>query len=78
MNSHVVYFYEEGVFWIENVANFVKKGFEQEETAIVITTAEQRADLITKLLADNVIGLLAPRGGNYVTLDASTTVSCSR
>lgn len=26
MNSHVVYFYEEGVFWIENVTSFVKAG----------------------------------------------------
>lgn len=75
MNSHVVYFYEEDIFWIENVANFVKRGLEQQETVIVIATAEHRTDLKTKLLAENVIGLLAPRGGNYVTLDASTTLS---
>ncbi|HZH50161.1 MAG TPA: hypothetical protein VFD86_10355, partial [Nitrospira sp.] len=59
----------------ENVASFVKKGLGQEETAIVMATAEHCADSKTKLLADNGIGLLSPRGGSHVTLDASTTVS---
>jgi len=74
MNSHGVYFYEEDTFLIDNVAHFVKEGLEQKETVIVVATAEHRTDLKTTLMADNVIGLLAP-SGNYLTLDASTTLS---
>jgi len=74
MNSHGVYFYEEDTFLIDNVAHFVKEGLEQKETVIVVATAEHRTDLKATLMADNVIGLLAP-SGNYLTLDASTTLS---
>jgi hypothetical protein len=75
MNSHAVYFYEEDAFLIDNVAHFVKKGLEQKETVIVVATAEHRHDLKNKLMDENLIGLLAPTGTNYWTLDASTTLS---
>jgi hypothetical protein len=75
MNSHAIGLYEDDTFLIDNVAHFVKKGLEQKETVIVVATAEHREDLRNKLMAENVIGLLAPAGTNYWTLDASTTLS---
>lgn len=72
---HAVYFYEEDTFLIDSVAQFVKTGLEREETVIVVATAEHRMDLQAKLTDENMIGLSAPNGRNYVTLDASMTLS---
>jgi len=75
MNNHAVYFYAEDIFLIEKVLHFVRQGLEQNETVIVIATAEHRADLKSGLIAENVIGLLAPNNRNYLPFDASTTLS---
>ena len=72
MNSHAVYFYAEDFFLIDKVAHFVRRGLDQNETVIVIATAEHRAELKSKLMAENVIGLLASSGRNYVPFDVST------
>ena len=74
MNSHGVYFYEDDTFLIDNVADFTRRGLEQQETVIVVATEQHRDDLKTKLTED-VIGLWAPIGGKYVTLDASATLA---
>jgi hypothetical protein len=74
MNAHSVYFYEDDTFLIDNVANFVKSGLEQQETVIIVATDQHRSDLKAKL-TDEVVGLWATRGANYVTLDASATLA---
>lgn len=73
--NHAVYFYEEDTFLIDNVGQFIKTGFERQETVIIVATAEHRMDLQAKLTDENMIGLFAPDGRNYVTLDASMTLS---
>jgi DcmR-like sensory protein len=75
MNGHTVYFYEDDTLLIDNVAQFVKSGLEQQEAVIVVATEEHRNDLKMKLVAENVIGLSAPRGRNYLPLDAATMLS---
>lgn len=72
---HAVYFYEDDTFLIDNVANFVKAGFDQDETVVVVATQQHRSDLKARLMADLVIGLTAPMRGNYITLDASDTLT---
>jgi hypothetical protein len=71
--NHGVHFYEDDTFLIDNVAGFAKEGLERQETVIIVATEQHRSDLKTKLTED-LVGLWAPTGGNYVTLDASTTL----
>ena len=75
MNSHAVYFYEDDAFLIENVARFVKTGFERQETVIVVATEEHRIDLRARLMEEDVIGLASPTDARYVTLDAASTLA---
>ena len=72
---HEVYFYEEDSARADPIAEFVKDGLERLERVIVIATEQRRAELKTRLLADNVIGLGAVNDDHYVTLDASTVLS---
>ncbi len=75
MKGHAVYFYEDDTFLLDNVAHFVNSGLERQETVIVVATEEHRIDLKGKLIADNAIGLSSPTDAQYLTLDASTTLS---
>ena len=75
MQLHRVYFYEQDSSLMDPIAEFVKKGLEQQETVIVIATDQRRFDLKTRLVAANVIGLGEPHDDQYVTLDASNTLS---
>jgi hypothetical protein len=75
MERHCVYFYEEDSSLSEPIGQFVKEGLDQKQTVIVIATDQRRFDLKKRLLADNIIGLSAPHDDQYVTLDASTTLS---
>ena len=74
MNTHGVYFYEDDTFLIDNVAEFARKGLEQEETVIIVATEQHRDDLKAKL-TDDVVGLWGTKQKNYVTLDASATLA---
>ncbi|HSF67233.1 MAG TPA: MEDS domain-containing protein [Nitrospiraceae bacterium] len=74
MNTHSVYFYEDDTFLIDNVADFAKKGLEQQETVIIVATEQHRGDLKAKL-TDEVGGLWGLTRQNYVTLDASATLA---
>jgi hypothetical protein len=74
MNTHSVYFYEDDTFLIDNVADFARKGLEQQETVIIVATEQHRGDLKAKL-TDEVVGLWGPTRHNYVTLDASATLA---
>ena len=75
MERHRVYFYEEDSSLAESIGEFVKEGLDQKQTVIVIATDQRRFDLKKRLWADNIIGLSAPHDDQYVTLDASTTLS---
>jgi hypothetical protein len=75
MERHKVYFYEEDSARADPIAEFVKSGLEGKERVIVIATEQRRAELKTRLLADNVIGLGSVNDDHYVTLDASTILS---
>ncbi|HET8671133.1 MAG TPA: MEDS domain-containing protein [Candidatus Saccharimonadales bacterium] len=70
---HGVYFYEDDTFLIDHVAGFAKEGLERQETVIIVATEQHRGDFKTKLTED-LVGLWAATTGNYVTLDASTTL----
>ena len=75
MQPHIVYFFEEDDHsWLDPIADFVKKGIDQDESVIVIATEQHRLDLKTKLLANKTIGLEASNDTLYTTLDASTTL----
>jgi DcmR-like sensory protein len=74
MNTHSVYFYEDDTFLIDNVADFAKKGLEQQEKVIIVATEQHRGDLRAKL-TDQGVGLSGPMRQNYVTLDASATLA---
>jgi hypothetical protein len=71
--NHGVYFYEDDTFLIDNVAGFAREGLERQETVIIVATEQHRSDLATNLTED-LQGLWAATLGNYVTLDASTTL----
>ncbi len=75
MPSHDVVLYAAEALVPERVVRFVKEGLEQGEMVIVIATPDHRYDLKTRLMAENLIGLSAPRDDAYVTLDAATTLS---
>ena len=75
MADHTVYFYEDDAFLVDNIADFVTRGLDRQETVIVVATEEHRIDLKSRLIADNVIGLSSPMDGRYLTLDATTTLS---
>jgi hypothetical protein len=74
MSSHSVYFYEDDSFLIDKVTDFAREGLLHQETVIIIATDQHRGELKTKL-TEEVIGLWAPTGRNYVTLDASETLA---
>src|SRR5918995_4170498 len=71
--NHGVYFYEDDTFLTDNVAGFAREGLELQETVIIVATEQHRSDLATKLTED-LHGLWAAILGNYVTLDASSTL----
>jgi len=73
-HDHAVYFYEDDAFLIDNVANFVKAGLEQNETVIVVATPQHRSDLKDRLMTDDLIGLKDTFANHYVTLDAADTL----
>jgi hypothetical protein len=75
MTDHTVYFYEDDAFLIDKVSRFIKSGLDRQETVIVVATEEHRIDLKTRLIANNVIGLVPPTDLRYVTLDATATLA---
>lgn len=73
--SHAVQFYEDDVFLVESVSDFVKAGLREQETVIIVATLPHRTDLMRILTADPLIGSMGLLDHHYVPLDASDTLS---
>jgi PAS domain S-box-containing protein len=74
-SEHFVQFYENDEFLIESVSSFVGAALTDNQSGLVIATAEHRQAIQRKLLACGVDVSEATEAGRYVVLDASETMS---
>jgi PAS domain S-box-containing protein len=74
-SEHFVQFYENDEFLIESVSSFVGADLNDNQSGLVIATAEHRQAIQRKLIACGVDVPSATEAGRYVVLDASETMS---
>jgi hypothetical protein len=75
MHAHDVVFAPTDALLVDRVVRFAKEGLQQGETVLVVATPDHRSEIKARLMAENLIGLSAPRDEAYVTLDADATLS---
>ncbi|MEO7970467.1 MAG: ATP-binding protein [bacterium] len=73
--EHFVQFYETDGFLLNSLSGFIGSAIKSDDAAIVIATAAHRAGLDELLLANGVDLTAARSAGQYLSLDASDTLS---
>ena len=74
-SSHFVQFYEEDVFLIRSLSEFVSTGLSSDEAVIIVATEPHRDSLERRLTANGVDWQAARQRGQYIALDAAETLS---
>src|SRR2546423_6056022 len=73
--DHFVQFYETDGFLLNSLSGFIGSAIKAEDAAIVIATEAHRAGLDELLLANGFDLTAARTAGQYLSLDASDTLS---
>ncbi|HEV7904502.1 MAG TPA: ATP-binding protein [Pyrinomonadaceae bacterium] len=73
--EHFVQFYEADEFLLDSLAGFIGAGLSAEDACIVVATAAHRAALDERLRASGLDTASAQASGQFVSLDASETLS---
>ncbi len=74
-SAHVVQFYSEDSFLLDELALFIGSALEAGDAAVVIATAAHRDGLAQRLGARGLAAKQAAEQGRYVVLDAADTLS---
>jgi PAS domain S-box-containing protein len=75
LGAHVVQFYGEDEFLLDDLSRFMGKALVAGDSAIVIATKAHRESLTQKLRDQSLDTARAIHGGRYVALDAAETLS---
>src|SRR5277367_5181557 len=73
--AHVVQFYGEDGFLLDELSRFIGTALGAGEAAVVIATKEHREGLVQRLKAWGLDPAKAVAQGRYVALDASATLA---
>jgi PAS domain S-box-containing protein len=73
--GHIVQFYEDDDFLVDQMARFIGGGLGAGEPTVVIATESHRLDLERRLMARGIDVGAAQRTGTYLALDAAGTLS---
>ncbi len=74
-SAHVVQFYSEDSFLLDELGLFIGSALEAGDAAVVIATAAHRDGLAERLSARGLDAERAGKEGRYIVLDASDTLS---
>lgn len=74
-SPHVVQFYSEDSFLLDELGLFIGSALEAGDAAVVIATAVHRASLAERLSARGLDAKRAAEEGRYIVLDAADTLS---
>ena len=74
-SSHFVQFYEEDVFLIRSLSEFVSTGLSSDEAVIIVATEPHRDSVERRLTASGIDLQAARERGQYIPLDAADILS---